>query len=263
MLSHSLSLSLPFALSLPRARALSLFLSRTRARALSLSLSLSLSLVLSLALSLSLSGLSGRILQRFPDANVVCVSHGDAVAAFMVHTGFTTSKDNVYEVSLALPLALASLSLSLASLSLASLSLSLSISLARVHPTLLPDLRLFPLQSLPIYACNDALTVPWCRPHTARTPRQLRCVARGRPGTLTLLSASWRISPFCCPGRRIAPQDRNGRRGREQETRRRSLEMCCGYFFGFASGARFIRRACILLLIFLGQTGQTGPSAPG
>ena len=30
---------------------------------------------------------------------VVCVSHGDAVAAFMAHTGFTASKDNVYEVS--------------------------------------------------------------------------------------------------------------------------------------------------------------------
>lgn len=38
-----------------------------------------------------------RILSRFPDSNVVCVTHGDGVATFMAQTGFTTSKDNVYE----------------------------------------------------------------------------------------------------------------------------------------------------------------------
>jgi broad specificity phosphatase PhoE len=38
-----------------------------------------------------------RILSRFPESNVVCVTHGDGVASFMAQTGFTTSKDNVYE----------------------------------------------------------------------------------------------------------------------------------------------------------------------
>lgn len=38
-----------------------------------------------------------RILSRFPDSNVVCVTHGDCVATFMAHTGATSSKDNVYE----------------------------------------------------------------------------------------------------------------------------------------------------------------------
>ena len=38
-----------------------------------------------------------RILSRFPDSNVVCVTHGDAVATFMAQAGFTSSKDNVYE----------------------------------------------------------------------------------------------------------------------------------------------------------------------
>jgi len=42
-------------------------------------------------------GAFGRLLARFPDANIVCVTHGDGVASFMAHTGFTRSKDDVYD----------------------------------------------------------------------------------------------------------------------------------------------------------------------
>ena len=38
-----------------------------------------------------------RLLARFPGANLVCVTHGDAVATFLATSGFTSSKDNVYD----------------------------------------------------------------------------------------------------------------------------------------------------------------------
>jgi broad specificity phosphatase PhoE len=44
-----------------------------------------------------ITGAFGRIAKRFRDTNIVCVTHGDCVATYIVHAGFTSSKDNVYE----------------------------------------------------------------------------------------------------------------------------------------------------------------------
>jgi broad specificity phosphatase PhoE len=37
-------------------------------------------------------GAFGRLVKRFPEDKIVCVTHGDAVAAFLAHAGFTSSQ---------------------------------------------------------------------------------------------------------------------------------------------------------------------------